>query len=142
MNRDGKDIQVNRGTVKDGSLPGFLGNAGKSKEVSSIFAAILEGGLHQGNESQGTIQSNWLATLEQSCMDIVQKAINFDVAIEMIAKLRSDSIRRKHAARERKGRRLTLKSKHTMPTRAFLTATAQTMPEHRSMIRSSDSMVH
>jgi hypothetical protein len=118
MNRDGKDIQVNRETVNDGSLPGFLGNAGKSKEVSSIFAAILEGGLHQGNESQGTIQSNWLATLEQSCMDIVQKAINFDVAIEMIAKLRSDAIRRKHAARERKGRRLTLRLRRITPTRA------------------------
>jgi hypothetical protein len=31
-------------------------------------------------------------------MDIVQQAINYDVAIEMIAKLRSEAIRRKHAA--------------------------------------------
>ena len=31
-------------------------------------------------------------------MDIVQQAIDYDVAIEMIAKLRSDAIRRKHAA--------------------------------------------
>lgn len=30
--------------------------------------------------------------------DIVQQAIDYDVAIEMIAKLRSDAIRRKHAA--------------------------------------------
>lgn len=63
MNRNGKDIQTNRGTVEEGSLPGFLGNEGKSKEVSSVFAAILEGGLHQGNESQGTVQNHWLATI-------------------------------------------------------------------------------
>ncbi len=31
-------------------------------------------------------------------MDIVQQAIDYDVAIEMIAKLRSDAIRRKHTA--------------------------------------------
>ena len=30
--------------------------------------------------------------------DIVQDALNYDVAIEMIAKLRSEAIRRKHAA--------------------------------------------
>ena len=55
MNRDGKDIQTNRGTVEEGSLPGFLGNEGKSKEVSSVFAAILARGCHKGNESQGTV---------------------------------------------------------------------------------------
>ena len=31
-------------------------------------------------------------------MDIVQQAINYDVAIEMIAKMRSEAIRRKHSA--------------------------------------------
>lgn len=31
-------------------------------------------------------------------MDIVQQAINYDVAIEMIAKLRSEAIRRKRSA--------------------------------------------
>lgn len=31
-------------------------------------------------------------------MDIVQQAINYDVAIEMIAKLRSEAIRRKQSA--------------------------------------------
>lgn len=31
-------------------------------------------------------------------MDIVQQAIDYDVAIEMIAKLRSEAIRRKHSA--------------------------------------------
>lgn len=31
-------------------------------------------------------------------MDIVQQTINYDVAIEMIAKLRSEAIRRKHTA--------------------------------------------
>lgn len=31
-------------------------------------------------------------------MDIVQQAIDYDVAIEMIAKLRSEAIRRKQAA--------------------------------------------
>ena len=31
-------------------------------------------------------------------MDIVQQAINYDVAIEMIAKLRSEAIRRKQTA--------------------------------------------
>ena len=31
-------------------------------------------------------------------MDIVEEAINFDVAIEMIARLRSEAIKRKHAA--------------------------------------------
>ena len=65
MNRNGKDIQTNRGTVEEGSLPGFLGNEGKSKEVSSVFAAILARGCHKGNESQGTVQNHWLASLEQ-----------------------------------------------------------------------------
>ena len=31
-------------------------------------------------------------------MDIVEETINFDVAIEMIARLRSEAIKRKHAA--------------------------------------------
>lgn len=31
-------------------------------------------------------------------MDIVQQAINYDVAIEMIAKMRSEAIRRKQSA--------------------------------------------
>lgn len=31
-------------------------------------------------------------------MDILEEAINFDVAIEMIARLRSEAIKRKHAA--------------------------------------------
>lgn len=70
MNRNGKDIQTNRGTVEEGSLPGFLGNEGKSKEVSSVFAAILEGGLHQGNESQGTVQNHWLATINANLSGI------------------------------------------------------------------------
>lgn len=30
-------------------------------------------------------------------MDIVQQSINYDVAIEMIAKMRSEAIRRKHS---------------------------------------------
>lgn len=35
---------------------------------------------------------------DNNIMDIVQQTINYDVAIEMIAKLRSEAIRRKHAA--------------------------------------------
>ena len=31
-------------------------------------------------------------------MDIVQETINYDVAIEMVAKLRSEAIRKKHSA--------------------------------------------
>lgn len=31
-------------------------------------------------------------------MDIVQQAIDYDVAIELLAKMRSDAIRRKHSA--------------------------------------------
>ena len=69
MNRDGKDIQTNRGTVEEGSLPGFLGNEGKSKEVSSVFAAILARGCHQGNESQGTVQNHWLDPVEKLAKD-------------------------------------------------------------------------
>ena len=65
MNRNGKDIQTNRGTVEEGSLPGFLGNEGKSKDISIVFATILEGGLHQRNEIQGTVQSNWMAAVEE-----------------------------------------------------------------------------
>ena len=65
MNRNGKDIQTNRGTVEEGSLPGFLGNEGKSKEVSSVFAAILARGCHKGNESQGTVQNHWLDPVEK-----------------------------------------------------------------------------
>ena len=46
-------------------IPRILGDEGKSKEVSSVFAAILCGRCYQGNESQGTVQNHWLASLEQ-----------------------------------------------------------------------------
>ena len=52
-------------TTKEGlSLPRFLGDEGKSKEVSRIFATILERGCYQGDESQGTIQANWITDVE------------------------------------------------------------------------------
>ena len=82
MNRNGKDIQTNRGTVEEGSLPGFLGNEGKSKEVSSVFAAILEGGLHQGNESQRTVQNHWLATVEKLAKEPLAGRADIDDEIE------------------------------------------------------------
>ena len=44
------------------AIPRILGDAGKSKEVSSVFAAILCRGCYQGNESQRTVQDNWLAS--------------------------------------------------------------------------------
>ena len=61
MTDNGKNIQTNRRTVEKGSLPGFLGNEGKSKEVSSIFASILTRGCYQGNESQGQYRTTgWI----------------------------------------------------------------------------------
>ena len=63
------DNGSNKKTTGNGSIPRFLGNEGKGKEVSSVFAAILEGGLHQGNESQGTVQSYWLDPVEKLAKD-------------------------------------------------------------------------
>ena len=82
MNRNGKDIQTNRGTVEEGSLPGFLGNERKSKEVSSVFAAILEGGLHQGNESQRTVQNHWLDPVEKLAKEPLAGRADIDDEIE------------------------------------------------------------
>lgn len=47
------------------SIPRILGDAGKSKEVSRVFAALLRRGYDTRDESQGTVQDNWLDTLEQ-----------------------------------------------------------------------------
>ena len=82
MNRDGKDIQTNRGTVEEGSLPGFLGNAGKSKEVSGVFATLLGRGYDPGNEVPGTVQTYWLATVEKL-------AKRYNIWIDNIAGLRA-----------------------------------------------------
>ena len=54
----------NERTISNGALPGFLGNEGKCKEISSIFATILARGCYQGNEGQGTIQNHWLDPVE------------------------------------------------------------------------------
>ena len=43
----------------------ILGDEGKSKEVSGVFAAILAGGYDTRDESQRTVQNHWLATVEQ-----------------------------------------------------------------------------
>ena len=54
----------NTRTAENGSIPGFLGNAGKSKEVSRVFAAILRRGYDTRNESQRTIQNHWMDLIE------------------------------------------------------------------------------
>ena len=64
MTDNGTDIQTNGGTTEKGSIPRFLGNAGKEQEVSSVFAAILTGGCNTRNESQGTVQSDWMGLKE------------------------------------------------------------------------------
>jgi hypothetical protein len=43
----------NERTNEIDAIPRILGDAGKSKKVSRVFAAILAGGCHQGNEGQG-----------------------------------------------------------------------------------------
>jgi len=53
----------NKRTTEKGSLPGFLGNAGKEQEVSSVFASLLIRRCNTGNESKGTVQSDWLGTI-------------------------------------------------------------------------------
>lgn len=45
-------------------IPRILGDEGKSKEVSRVFAAILRRGYDTRDESQGTVQDNWLDSLE------------------------------------------------------------------------------
>ena len=59
------DNDTDRTTEKGLSIPRFLGNAGKEQEISSVFATILARGCNQGNESQGTVQNNWLDSVEQ-----------------------------------------------------------------------------
>ena len=54
----------NERTNEISAIPRILGNAGKEQEVSSIFATILCRGCCQGNEGKGTIQNNWLASIE------------------------------------------------------------------------------
>ena len=49
----------------NGAIPGFLGNEGKCKEVSSVFATILDRRYDQRNEIQGAVPYNWLESLEQ-----------------------------------------------------------------------------
>ena len=58
--RNNKDIDndgSNERTISNGALPGFLGNEGKCKEISSIFATIFRRGYDSRNESKGTIQT-------------------------------------------------------------------------------------
>ena len=50
----------NKRTTEKGSLPGFLGNEGKSKEVSRVFTSILAGGCNTRDEGQRTIQARGL----------------------------------------------------------------------------------
>ena len=55
----------NERTNEIGTIPRILGDEGKSKEVSGVFAAILAGGYDTRDESQRTVQNHWLASLEQ-----------------------------------------------------------------------------
>ncbi len=59
------DNGSNKKTTGNGSIPRFLGNEGKGKEVSSVFATILRRGYDQRDESQRTIQNHWLGSIEQ-----------------------------------------------------------------------------
>lgn len=61
----GNDDDINRRTKEGLSLPRFLGNEGKCKEISSVFATLLARRCHQGNEGQGAVQNHWLDSLEQ-----------------------------------------------------------------------------
>ena len=55
----------NERTNEISGIPRILGDEGKSKEVSSVFAAILRRGYDTRDEIQGTVQNHWLASLEQ-----------------------------------------------------------------------------
>lgn len=59
------DNGSNERTTENGSIPRFLGDEGKSKEVSSVFAAILRRGHDSGNEGPGAVQDNWLGAVEE-----------------------------------------------------------------------------
>lgn len=59
------NYDTDRTTENGLSIPRFLGDAGKEQEVSSVFATVLARGCHQGNESQGSVQNNWLDSVEQ-----------------------------------------------------------------------------
>ena len=50
----------------NGAIPGFLGNEGKCKEVSSVFATILDRGYDKRNEVQRTVPYNWMGIVVQS----------------------------------------------------------------------------
>lgn len=58
------DNESNRKTDGNGAIPRFLGNEGKSEEISRIFATILDRGYDKRNEVQGTVSDNWLDTVE------------------------------------------------------------------------------
>ena len=45
-------------------IPRFLGNAGKEQEISRIFATILRRRYDTGDESKGSVQNNWLDSVE------------------------------------------------------------------------------
>ena len=63
-NKDNSN-DTNRTTENGMPIPRFLGNEGKSKEVSSVFATKLIGRYDTGDESKGTIQSLWLDSIEK-----------------------------------------------------------------------------
>ena len=64
-NKEIYDNGSNRKATGNGTIPGFLGNEGKSKEISRIFATILNRGYDKRNEVQRAISYNWLDTVEQ-----------------------------------------------------------------------------
>jgi len=75
-------IDMNNGNERANEISGIpriLGDAGKSKEVSRVFAALLCGRCYQGNESQGTVQNHWLASVEY----LARKALTLQQAPQL-----------------------------------------------------------
>ena len=69
-NKDNDGNESNRKTDGNGALPEFWGNEGKSKEISKIFATILDRGYDKRNEIPETIQDNWLDTVERLAKEL------------------------------------------------------------------------
>jgi hypothetical protein len=49
--------------VGNGAISGFLGNEGKGKEISRVFATILDRGYDKRNEVQRTVPYNRMDSL-------------------------------------------------------------------------------
>ena len=60
---------IDRTTKTSEQFPRILGDAGKSKEVSRVFASIFDRTSDRGNEGKESIQGNWRNLLESAAKE-------------------------------------------------------------------------